>query len=226
MPEVPTRAGPPAFRPGEVVESLVKSPASRYPTGVKRNRREKSPSDLEPLAALAEDYARYMMKTSGSVPPTVIADTAEGFVFCMPNALTHEAAKDRFAEVAKLFAIAHRARSLVLVAEAWAALPDANGHLDTETPPSQSATRKEVVVLMVEDSSTQATRLLPILRDPAGGFVDFADPGPLHAGEAAGRFAGLMPGHQPSAREVAQAKATLIELGLEIINRGFDPSMN
>jgi hypothetical protein len=125
-----------------------------------------------------------------------------------------------------LFAIAHHARSVVLVAEAWAALPAANGHLDTETPPSQSPTRREVVVLMVENLSTQATRLLPILRDPAGGFVDLEDPGPLLAGEAAGRFAGLMPRNKPGAREAAQAKATLIELGLEITNRGFDPAMN
>ena len=99
-------------------------------------------------------------------------------------------------------------------------------HLDTETPPSQSPTRREVVVLTVEELSTQATRLLPILRDPAGGFVDFEDPGPLLAGEAAGRLAGLMPRNKPGVSEAAQAKATLIELGLEITNRGFVPAMN
>ena len=53
-----------------------------------------------------------MMRTTGSVPPTVIADTDEGYVFCMPTALTDDAAKDRFAEVARLFAIAQSARAI------------------------------------------------------------------------------------------------------------------
>jgi len=101
-----------------------------------------------------------MMRTTGSVPPTVIADTDEGFVFCMPTALTDDAAKDRFAEVTRLFAVAQDARALVMVVEAWANLPDANGHLDTDTRPSQSPNRKEVVVLMLEDHSRNATSML------------------------------------------------------------------
>lgn len=75
----------------------------------------------------------------------------EGYVFCMPSSLTDDAAKDRFAEIARLFAIAHSARSLVMIVEAWAKLPDANGHLDIETPPSESSNRLEIVVLMLED---------------------------------------------------------------------------
>lgn len=66
---------------------------------MKRNRWQENPQGLEPLARQAQDYALHMMRTTGSVPPTVIADTDEGYVFCMPSELTDDAAKDRFAEV-------------------------------------------------------------------------------------------------------------------------------
>ena len=193
---------------------------------MKRNRRQQNPQGLEPLASQAKHYALHMMRTTGSVPPTVIADTDEGYIFCMPSELTGEASKDRFAEVTRLFAIAQHARSLVMVVEAWARLPDANGHLDTDTPPSQAPDRKEVVVLMLEDHSRNATVMLPIVRDEVGAFTAFGDPGPMHFGESVGRFSGLMPRNKPSVREAAQAKATLLSLGMNIVNRGFDPNMN
>jgi hypothetical protein len=193
---------------------------------MKRNRWHENPQGLEPLARQAQDYALHMMRTTGSVPPTVIADTDEGYVFCMPSELTDDTAKDRFAEVTRLFAIAQHARSLVMVVEAWAKRPDATGHLDTDIPPSQSPDRQEIVALMLEDHSRNATLMLPILRDAGGAFTDFGDPDPMHFGESAGRFSGLMPRNKPSVREAAQAKATLMALGMNIVNRGFDPTMN
>ena len=193
---------------------------------VTHNRMPPDPDKLDALACQATNYALHMMRTTGSVPPTVIADTDEGYVFCMPSSLTDDAAKDRFADVARLLAIAQAARSLVMVVEAWARVPDARGHLDTETPPSQAPDRKEVVVLMLEDHSRNATVMLPILRDAGGVFTAFGDPGPMHFGESVGRFSGLMPKNKPSAREAAQAKATLLGLGMNIVNRGFDPTMN
>ena len=193
---------------------------------MKRNRWQDNPRGLEPLAAQAKDYALFMMRNHGSVPPTVIADTDEGYVFCVPSALTDEAAKDRFAEIARLFAIAHSARSLVLVVEAWARLPDASGHLDTETPPSESPERVEIVALMLEDHSQKASSLLPIQRDAEGAFTGLGDPGPLQYGESAGRFSGLMPRNKPSTRESAQARSVLAQLGFQIENRGFDPTLN
>jgi hypothetical protein len=68
--------------------------------------------------------------------------------------------------------------------------------------------------------------MLPIQRDDGGAFTGFGDPGPLQYGESAGRFSGLMPRNKPSAREAAQAKSILRELGMEIVNRGFDPTLN
>ena len=185
-----------------------------------------NPQGLEPLAAQATDYALHMMKTTGSVPPTAIAVTDEGLIFCMPDDLANEAAKDRFAEVARLLATAYCARALVMIVEAWATLPDANGHLDTNTPPSQSPTRREIVALMLEDHNRSATRLLPIQRDAAGIFTNFDDAQPLQYGESSGRFSGLMPRNKPSVREAAKAKATLEALKMNIFNRGIDPNLN
>ena len=167
-----------------------------------------------------------MMRTTGSVPPTVIADTTEGFVFCMPSALADDAAKDRFAEVAKLFAVAYRAQALVMIVEAWVRLPDSRGHLDPNIRPSEAADRKEVVALMLEDGSVSATRLIPILRDSKETFTDLGPDTPLQSGEAEGRFSKLMPRHKPSADDCAKAKRTLFSIGMSVENRGFDPTMN
>jgi len=110
------------------------------------------PHDAELLAALgrqAAGYALHMMRTTGSVPATVIADTEEGFVFCMPSGLPDEAAKDRFADVARLLAVSHGACAIAMVVEAWARLTKPGGHLDLDTPPSQAPDRQEMVVLML-----------------------------------------------------------------------------
>lgn len=184
------------------------------------------PERLEKLAAQAEDYALHMMRTVGSVPATVIADTDEGYVFCMPTELADEEAKDRFAEVARLFAVASRARALVMIVESWVRLPDASGHLDTSVAPSEAPDRREMVALLLEDSDSAATRLIPIIRHEQGGFGGFGDGGALDYGEGEGRFSRLMPRHKPAAADVEKARRQLELLGMRIENRGFDPSMN
>lgn len=113
-----------------------------------------------------------------------------------------------------------------MVVEAWVTTSDAKGQLDAKRPPSQDPNRQEMVILMLEDHTRKATSLLPILRDESGAFTEFGEPGPLHFGGSEGRFTGLMPRNKPSVREAAQAKATLVSLGMSIINRGFDPTMN
>ena len=193
---------------------------------MKRNSRQPQPEPLEALARQAKDYALHMMRTTGSVPPTVIADTDEGYVFCMPSALAGEADKDRYAEMAKLMAVAYRARALVMIVESWVRLPDATGHLDPDVRPSQAADRKEMVALLLEDRSVSATSLIPILRDSTGAFTDLGLNAPMNFGDSEGRFSKLMPRHKPSADECARAKRILFAMGMTVVNRGFDPSMN
>lgn len=181
---------------------------------------------LDALARQAKDYALHMMRTAGSIPPTVIADTAEGYVFCMPGPFTDDAAKDRFAEVARLLAVAHEADALVLIAEAWASLPDARGNLDTETPPSQSPNRREIVALMLEDETRRGSMLIPILRGWNDAFVGFGDTAPVAYAQAEGRFSGMMPPRNPVPEDRAKAAAVLKALGLNVVNRRFDPTLN
>jgi len=181
---------------------------------------------LDALGRQAKGYALHMMRTSGSVPATVIADTAEGFVFCVPAGLPDEAAKDRFADVARLLAVAHGARAVAMVVEAWVRLAKPGGHLDLDTPPSQAPDRQEMVVLMLEDRTRCASTFLPITRDVFGGFLEFGEYPSTNFTSASGRFSGLMAKRTPGAQEVAMAKAALRAMGMCVVNRGFDPSMN
>ena len=79
---------------------------------------------------------------------------------------------------------------------------------------------------MLEDHSRAASSLLPILRDSSGAFLTLGRPPALDYTESAGRFTGLMPRLKPSVRESAAAKATLLAMGMNIVNRGADPSLN
>lgn len=184
------------------------------------------PARLEALASQAEGYALHMMRTTGSVPPTVIADTREGYVFCMPGGMPDEAAKDQFAEAARLLAVAHQALAIALVVESWVRLARPGGQLDTGTPPSQAPDRREMVVLMLEDNARCANSFLPITRDAAGKFVEFGEGKALNFTSTAGRFSGLMPRSPQSAGEVAAAHARLRAMGMFVVNQGRDPSMN
>lgn len=181
---------------------------------------------LQALADQAERYARHMMAGAGSVPPTVIADTPEGFVFCMPATLEDAAAKDRFAHLARLLALAHAANALATVAEAWVRVAKPGSSVDPEIRPSTAPDRLEMVVVMLEDGSRHANRMLPILRDKDGGFVGFGESRVVEFGVAEGRFARLMPRQPPSAAEVTTAKVELLELGVCITLPGFDPTAN
>ncbi len=193
---------------------------------VTHDRMHPASDKLDALARQAKDYALHMMRTAGSVPLTVIADTKDGYVFCVPGAFTDDAAKDRFADVARLVAVAHDACALALIAEAWASLPDARGHLDTETPPSQSPNRQEIVALMLEDGTRQGSMLIPIVRGWNGAFVGFGNTAPVAYGQSEGRFSGMMPPRKPGPEDRAKAAAILQALGLNIANRGFDPKLN
>ena len=72
---------------------------------------------LDALAQQAKGYAQHMMRNTGSVPPTVIADTKDGFSFCMPSGMPDEAAKDRFADVARFRAIGFASHACIVQGE-------------------------------------------------------------------------------------------------------------
>jgi hypothetical protein len=193
---------------------------------VNSNPDPESPLRLQVLADQAERYARHMMSGAGSVPPTVIADTPGGFVFCMPATLEDAAAKDRFAHLARLLAVAHGAFALATVAEAWVRVAKPGATIDTQIRPTDAPDRLEMVVVMLEDGDRHANRMLPIQRDAKEEFVGFGESRMVEFGAAEGRFARLMPQHPPTASEVAAAKAELLQLGVCVTMPGFDPTAN
>ena len=162
---------------------------------------------LDALGRQAADYALHMMLTAGSVPPTVIADTAEGYVFCTPGAMADDKAKDQFANLARLLAVAYGARALVMVVEEWVRVASRDSGVDPATPPSEVPDRKEVVVVISEDGTRSSNRFLPIQRNAAGGFLGFGTSPLPELKTLAGRFSGFMPSRPQSAENVTMAKA-------------------
>lgn len=120
----------------------------------------------------------------------------------------------------------HRAQALVMIVVAWVRLPDSRGHLDPSIRPSEAADRKEMVALLLENRSTSAIRLILILRDAKEGFMDFEPKTSLDFSESKGLFSKLMPRHQPRADDCTKEKRTLLAIGMNMENRGFDPTMN
>jgi hypothetical protein len=64
------------------------------------------------------------------------------------------------------------------------------------------------------------------MRDVFGGFLEFGGNPVPDFTSAAGRFTGLMPKRKPVAEHASMAQAALRALGMCVVNRGFDPSMN
>lgn len=79
----------------------------------------------------------------------------------------------RIAEVTRLLAVAQNGRAMIMISDVCASLPDAFGHLDTDTAPSQAPARKKVVVLKLEDHSFNAISMLHIVRYGAQNFTEF-----------------------------------------------------
>ena len=68
--------------------------------------------------------------------------------------------------------------------------------------------------------------LIPIVRGWNDAFVGFGDTAPVAYGQAEGRFSGMMPPRKPGPEDRAKAAELLKVLGLNIVNRGFDPKLN
>jgi len=181
---------------------------------------------LEALLTEAANYALHSMQTAGEVPPIVIADTDDGFVYCMPYEMADEASKDRFAEGAKLLAIGYHARALVMVVESWVTMEGDDTRLSSSRVHSEDPQPKEIVALILEDHHTSGTSMLPILRDESGAFSCFGPPSLVNFNGSEGRFSQLMPLHRPNPEEADLARNKLHALGMNVKRQGFDHSMN
>lgn len=167
-----------------------------------------------------------MMATSGSVPPSLMALTPTGFMMYVPDNLSNEAAKDKFANTARLIATGYNADAVAMILESWVTFAQRPGQQVADTPPSQSPDREEVVVVMAETRHTSKHRFLFIQRNSVGQFTGFGTRLVPDFDDTQGRFAQLIPPNVPSENDSAMARSLLKVMGVALADRGQNPIWN
>lgn len=193
---------------------------------MQRQNPNRNPDDLNRLLQHGAGYARHMMKTTGSVPPTLMADTPEGMMLFIPKTMGNENDKDAFANAGRLLAIGHKATSVMLILEAWMTLAKHPGEAVPNVPPSQSPDRKEVVVLMAEARGVRAQQFLFIERDWQQRFTGFGTSLVPQFDKIEGRFARMMPPKEPSNKDARLARLALRAMGVAVETLGSNPIWN
>jgi hypothetical protein len=193
-----------------------------------RKQQPKQLKTLENLLQQAEHYSEYMMTgSSGSVPPTLMALTAEGFIMHIPQRFNSPDDKELFAKTIRLMAVAYKASAVAMISESWIVTKKSRDReLDLSVAPSESPDREEVVSIMGESREGCGQRFLFIQRDSLGKFTGFGTSLLPQIQTLEGRFAGLLPPREPS-DEIAMAARNLLQsMGIAIEHRGFDPKWN
>lgn len=191
----------------------------------KRHSRE-SKEALEALLAQGRHYAEHMMGSHGSVPPTLMALTEEGFMMFVPNSIANEKAKDQFANAGRLLAVGYKATAVAMILESWATFATRPGQVLPQTPPSQSPNREEVVVIMGETRDSRGQQFLFIQRNSAGNFTGFGTSLLPQFDDLQGRFAQMMPPKEPGEKDALMARTLLGAMGIQVRNEGFNPMWN
>ena len=106
---------------------------------------------------------------------------------------------------------------MVLILESWITKAKPGEKLDTETPPSESYEREEVVVLMGQAPEGNITHLLPIHRLDNGRFWNLGDAEDMPATGFEGRFAGLLPPKPLDEKTREMGKALLQAMGVKVL---------
>ena len=94
------------------------------------------------------------MRTTGSVPATVIADTDKGYVFCMPADLADEAAKDRFARLLAHSSWWWRHGSSMPMSPAWRSRLPTSGRREFSSTFTCPSTRNRGGMSLIHPSQT------------------------------------------------------------------------
>ena len=182
--------------------------------------------DLDALLRHAMGYAKHMMATAGRVPPTLMAETPEGFLMFVPKSLQDVAEKDKFANAGRLLAVAYKATAVAMVLETWATSAKRPGPDLPQVPPSQAPDREEVVVIMAEARGAKAQQFLCIQRDSGGKFTGFGTSPEPQFEKMEGRFAQMMPQKKPTDKDAQMAKMLLTAMGGIGEGKGQNPMRN
>ena len=171
---------------------------------------------LDSLIAEATRYARFTMKQSGCLAPIMMAATEQGLILFSPDSLSDTGAKDDFANKVRLITASYSASAVVLILESWITKAKAGEKLDTETPPSESYDREEVVVLIGQSPQGNITHLLPIHRLGNGKFWNLGDAEDMPADSFEGRFAGMLPPKPADEKTWQMGKILLEAMGVKV----------
>ena len=173
-------------------------------------------SALQPLIAEATRYARVTMKKSGFLAPMMMASTDQGIILFSPESMSDTGAKDDFANKIKLITASYGASAVVLILESWITRAKVGEKLDTETPPSESYDREEVVVLIGQSAQGSITHLLPIHRLGNGKFWNLGDAEEMPADTFEGRFASLLPPKPIDEKTRQMGRVRLEAMGVQL----------
>ena len=111
--------------------------------------------------------------------------------------------------------VATKVDAVVLILESWITKAKPGEKLDSETPPSESYDREEIVVLIGQAPQGNITHLLPIHRLGNGKFWNLGDAQEMAADSFEGRFAGML--HPKPADEKTRQMGRVLEaIGVKI----------
>jgi hypothetical protein len=184
-----------------------------------------NPQTLDDLLANARHYAEYCMRGTGNLPPTLFLIGGDGKqVMLMPENLADVKAKDDFASMSQLMAIACGATVAVMALEAWAKAAKPGEDLDKTEMPSEAFDRQEVIVLMGESMAEgRKHQMLPIIRSGNHKFFGFGDSAVEKLDKLEGRFSQLLPTKVPDKEMRALALAMLKVKGIQATKGGPEP---
>ena len=176
-----------------------------------------NPKTLDDLLANARHYAKYCMRGTGNLPPTLFLIGGDGKqVMFMPQNMADVQAKDDFGTQSKLMALATGATVAVMALEAWVKKAKPGETLDSKEPPSEAFDRQEAIVLMGESMTEgQQQQMLPIIRSGNNKFFGFGDAPITKMEKLEGRFSQLLRTKVPDENLRALALAMLKVKGVQ-----------
>ena len=176
-----------------------------------------NPKTLDDLLANALHYAEYCMRGTGNLPPTLFLVGRDGKqIMFMPQNLADVNAKDNFAQMSKLMAVATGATIAAMALEAWVKTGKVGETMDMTEMPSEAFDRQECVVLMGESiAEGQKQQILPIIRSGNHKFFGFGDSIVGKLDKMEGRFSQLLPTKVPDEKIRALAIAMLKVKGVK-----------
>jgi hypothetical protein len=190
-----------------------------------------APEAWRAVLARDMDYAQRRLIADGSLHPLFILQTSADELVLMPAQYSSEAGKHAFQRAVTLAAIAHDARAISFMGEAWMRMVgrrsgETTAELDQrarDVPPSEAHDRVECLIVSLTWRSDDGQRrwlicCREILREPSTGAITglAADKVRSEADGVTGGMVELLPARRPTGPERTLANALLREIGVMV----------